>query len=512
MGFFRQLIEGITAAWGKLNNSARVNIVLAAAAVVVAVVILVTWGGRPNYVVLWSNLSGEDVAEIVSELRDRGVPYQLTNGGTAVRVPSSNVYELRNELTGSGLPRGGGVGFEIFDRQTLGLTNFVQQVNLQRALTTELARTITALDDVRNARVHLTLPEEPLFAEEKKEPSASVVLELARAGTLSKAQVNGVLHLLATAVEGLKKSNISVVDTQLNVLAAPTDDVDSAAGLADTQLEALRRYNKYLEDKVRLALQSVLGSRRCVVTVNADLDFDETRTEKVSYEEGTLQKEEASTETLTSTQALPRGPAGTYAGLPPGVGGATGSTTTDKTSRQTTSEFNVPETFESTRKAPGKVKKLLVFAGIEGRYRTDEGEEKVYVPLEDAEIETFRGLVLAAVGLDEDRGDSITVSDMPFEEVAIEMDVPGLPWYSGLPVAQIVLAVVALLAFLMLRSTLSKMVTTRVAPVPEVAPVEEYEVSEQAALKERVKEEITRLSREQPDTVASVLRTWLVEE
>ena len=366
---------------------------------------------------------------------------------------------------------------------------------------------------MRNARVHLTLPEEALFAEEKKEPSASVVLELAMPGTLSKAQVNGVLHLLVTAVEGLKKSNISVVDTQLNVLAAPTDDVDSAAGLADTQLEALRKYNKYLEDKVRLALQSVLGSRRCVVTVNADLDFDEIRTEKVSYPaEGILRKEEMSTETTTTTQALPRGPVGATAGVPPGAGAATGSTSTDKESRETSSEFEVPETYESTRKAPGTVEKLVVFAGIEGRYRTDEGEEKTYVPLEDAEIETFRGLVLAAVGLDEARGDSITVSDMPFEEVAIEMDVPGLPWYSGLPVAQIALAVVALLAFLMLRSTLSKMVTAPSVSVPEVAPVEEYEVSEQAALKERVKEEITRLSREQPDTVASVLRTWLVEE
>jgi len=513
MGFFRQLIEGITAAWGKLNSSARVNVVLAATAVVVAVVILVKWGGRPNYVVLWSNLSGEDVAEIVSELRDQDVPYQITNGGTAVRVPSSDVYELRNELVGRGLPRGGGVGFEIFDRQGLGVTSFVQQVNYERALTTELARTITAADDVRSARVHLTLPEEPLFAEEKKEPSASVVLELTRPGTLSKAQVNGVLHLLATAVEGLKKSNISIVDTQLNVLAAPIDDVDSAAGLTSRQLAVLKECEGYYEQKAREALRKFLGSRNFVVTVSAALDFDEIRTEKISVEEGALRKEESSTETTTTTQALPKGPVGASAGLPLGLGGATGSTSTDKTSRQTTSEFELPETYQLTRRAPGTVKKLMVATVIERKYELDEESgKKTYEESDSEEIEKLSNVVTAAVGLDETRGDTITVSDMPFEELAVAMEVPGLPWYSGLPVAQMVLAVVALVAFLMLRSTLSKMVSAPSAPVPEVAPVEEYEVSEQAALKERVKEEITRLSREQPDTVASVLRTWLVEE
>jgi len=512
MEFFRQLIQGIAAAWGKLNTSARVNIAIAGAVVIAAIVILVAWGSRPNYVVLFSNLSGDDVAKIVSELRDRDVPYQITSGGTAVRVPSATVYELRNELAGKGLPRGGGVGFEVFDRTTIGVTDFVQRINYERALTTELARTISALDAVRNARVHLTLPEEALFAEEQEEPSASVVVALTRPGALSGPQINGVLHLLATAVEGLRASNITVVDTQGNVLARPSDAPESVAGHTSKQLDALTEYEKYLESKATDALRKVLGPRRYVVTVSATLDFDEVKTEAIDYEDGILKDEETSQEQMTTRQALPVGPPGMTSGLPR-VGGATSGTLTEKTSETMSTTFVTPETYTSTKKAPGTVKKLNVAALIEGKYETDEESgERTYLAMESGEIEKLRGVVAAAVNLDETRGDVITVNDMPFEEAAIELEVPGVPWYAGLPVAQIVLGVAAVVAFVLLRSVLSKMAAAPPAPVPEFAPVEEYPVTEEAALKEKVKEEISRLSREQPETVASVLRTWLAEE
>ena len=512
MEFFRQLIQGIAAAWGKLNTSARVNIAIAGAVVGAAIVILVSWGGRPNYVVLFSNLSGDDVAEIVSELRDRNVPYQITSGGTVVRVPSANVYELRNELAGKGLPRGGGVGFEIFDRTTIGVTDFVQRVNYERALTTELARTISELDAVRSARVHLTLPEEALFAEEQKEPSASVVLALTRPGALSGPQISGVLHLLGTAVEGLRASNITIVDTQGNVLARPTDDPESVAGHTSKQLDALREYEKYLEGKAAAALLKVLGSRRHVVTVSATLDFDEVRTEAIDYEEGILTNEETSQEEMTTRQALPVGPPGLSSGLPR-IGGATTGTLTEKTSETANTTFVTPETHTSTRKAPGTVERLNVAALIEGKYEADEQSgERTYRAVESGEIEKLRGVVAAAVNLDETRGDVITVSDMPFEEAAIEMEEAALPWYAGLPVAQILLGVAAVVAFVLLRSVLTKMAAAPAAPVAEVAAIEEYPVTEEAALKERIKDEISRLSREQPQTVASVLRTWLAEE
>jgi flagellar M-ring protein FliF len=197
----------------------------------------------------------------------------------------------------------------------------------------------------------------------------------------------------------------------------------------------------------------------------------------------------------------------------PAPGAPTAGTTTDKTSEQATTDFEVPETYTSTKKAPGTVKKLVVATVVEGRYQTsEEGGEKTYVPLESAESDTYRQLVTAAVGLDETRGDVITINDMPFEEAAIEMELPGLPWYAGVPVAQIVLGVVAVVAFVLLRSVLSKMAAAPPTPLPELAPVPEYPVTEEAALKERVKEEISRLSREQPEAVASVLRTWLAEE
>jgi flagellar M-ring protein FliF len=511
MEFFRQLIEGIVAAWGKLNASAKVNIGLAAAAVVVAVVLVVTWGGRPNYVVLYSNLAGDDANKIVTYLDGRGIQYQVAAGGTAIRVPSSRVYELRNALAGQGLPTGGGVGFEIFDQSPLSATEFRERISYERALNGELARTISALDAVRTARVRVTIPEEALYADDKAEPRASVLVSLARPGVLSREEVNAILHLVA-GVKGLRENNIAIVDTQGNVLASPTGDTDSVAELTSRQRQEIAEYEGYLENKAERELQEALGTRRCVVTVSATLNFDQMETVQLNYGEAVARSEETSKETINTTQALPRGPVGATAGLPtPGAG--TVGTTTNKQLDRTITQSAVPETWTSTKPTTGTVTKVVVFAGIEGTWQTDETSgESTYQPLDATEIETYTGLVRTAVNADETRGDVITVSDMPFAEPVVAAALPGAPWYSGLPVAQIVLGVAALVAFVLLRSTLAKMAAApKTAPV-ELIPEEKFEVSEGAAFKEKVKEQIATLSTEQPDVVASVLRTWLAEE
>jgi flagellar M-ring protein FliF len=298
------------------------------------------------------------------------------------------------------------------------------------------------------------------------------------------------------------------------VLAAPTDDKDWVGALTNKQLAALRDFEKYKEDKAKEALGKVLKQRKYLVAVGATLDFDEVKEEKLEYNEGILRSEETSSETSTSSQKLPRGVPGVTAGLPaPGETSTTPSTSTDKTSEQTTTTFELPETYTSTKKAPGTVKKLLVAALIEGRYQTSEGStEKTYVPLEPAEIERYRQIIAGAVGLDETRGDTITVTDAPFEEAAIEMEAPGPPWYSQLPIAQIVLGAAALIAFIVLRRVLSQAAVGPRTPVEQLAPPEVYEVPEEVAAREKVRDQITRLSREQPDVVASVLKTWLAEE
>ena len=511
MEFFRQLIEGIATAWGKLNVSARVNIGLAAAVVVVVIVLLVTWGGRPEYVVLWDNLAGEDVDAIVSELRDRGVSYQVTDAGKAVRVPASSVYELRSELGAEGLPRIGGVGFEIFDRPGLGVTDFQLKVNYERALNTELARTISAFDDVRSARVRVTRPEERVYTEDRKEPTASVLLALTRPGALSTSTVNAILHIVATAVVGLKKSNIAVADTQGTVWARPTDEDDSIGVLTSKQ-EGVKQWEKYLEGKARDKLQSLIGTRRCAVAVSATLNFDEVKIESIEHQEGVVRSEQTSQETITTRQPLPKGPPGVYEGVP-GPGTPTPSTSREKESEEATVEYEVPETYRTITKPPGTITKLMVAAVIEGKYQTtEETGERTYVPLDSEEIGKLSDLIAGAVGLDEERGDVLTVTDMPFEEAVRELELPGAPWYSGLPLGQIILGVAALVAFVVLRSVLSKMPAGPRAAAPPVVRPEEYEVPEGVQVQERVKEQIARLSREQPDVVASVLKTWLAEE
>jgi flagellar M-ring protein FliF len=236
-------------------------------------------------------------------------------------------------------------------------------------------------------------------------------------------------------------------------------------------------------------------------------------TTKREYGEGIPISEETTKDTLTTTTDLPRGPVGYDAGVPRrGIG--TSSTTTNKRTDSTVTTNVVPETLTQAKKATGTVTKLVVFAGVEGTYLTDEETgEKTYQPLDSTQLEFYRGLVVAAVGADvETRGDVVTVSDMPFQEAAIAAALPGPPWYSGLPVAQIVLSIAALVAFVLLRSTLAKMAAAPKAPAVEVMPEEQFEVPEQAAFKEKVREQIATLSREQPDVVAGVLRTWLAEE
>src|SRR5262249_49490568 len=216
------------------------------------------WVQRPLYRPLFTNLAQADAAAIVDALRAEKVPFEIEDGGRAVLVPSEKLYELRLELASRGLPEGGGVGFEIFDKQTLGQTDFLQRLNYQRALQGELGRTISQLAGVESARIHLAIPERSLFVAENRRPSASVVVKLAAGRTLARAQIDGIVHLVASSVEGLDPDAVTVVDEGGRVLTQDHRDAGST-GASSAALEYQQAFERSTEERIESMLGPIVG-------------------------------------------------------------------------------------------------------------------------------------------------------------------------------------------------------------------------------------------------------------
>src|SRR2546428_331681 len=246
-----------------------------------AVLGLAWWAQRPLYRPLFTNLAERDASAIVQALKAEKVPFELEDGGRAVLVPSERQYEMRLALASRGLPEGGGVGFEIFDKQTLGQTDFLQRLNYQRALQGELGRTIGQLGGVEAARVHLALPERSLFVAEDRRPSASVVVKLVQGRTLSAAQIDGIVHLVAASVEGLQPEGVTVVDEAGRILTSDRRGAE-ATGTSSVPLEIQQTVERGAEERIESMLGAVVGRDKVVARVAANLDFARVeRTEEI---------------------------------------------------------------------------------------------------------------------------------------------------------------------------------------------------------------------------------------
>ncbi|HQL00193.1 MAG TPA: flagellar basal-body MS-ring/collar protein FliF, partial [Smithellaceae bacterium] len=269
------ILQSLTKLWNgfdALSSGRKASIVMVLFATLGVIALLIYLTLQVEYRVLFSNLSAEDAASIVEKLNDRKIPYQLTAGGTTVSVPEGQVNQLRLELAASGLPQGGGVGFEIFDQKTLGATEFEQQLNYRRALQGELARTINGLDEIQSSRVHIALPKESLFLDQQKKPTASVTIKLKSGKALRPAQIEGIVHLVASSIEGMNPADVMVVDSRGNILSAKQNDT-RLSKLTAQQMDYQRNMEKELAARIQSMLENVVGQGRAVVRVTADLDF-----------------------------------------------------------------------------------------------------------------------------------------------------------------------------------------------------------------------------------------------
>ena len=273
MEYLTKLFKNIGSVVSQMSPSQVMMLLGVIAGTIIGGTYVVGWVGDTTYSTLYSGLDEAEAGEVVTYLSENKIPYQITGNGRTIEVPSSDVYQVRLSLASQGLPRGGNIGYSIFDQNNLGMTDFLQNLNFRRALEGELTRTITQLNEVQAARVHIVMPKERLFKEDQKEATASVVLKLSGLG-LSKQKVNGISHLVASSVEGLKPANITILDYNGNLLSSGQKN-DEVAGLSSSQLEANKQVEQYLENKAQTMLDGVLGLQKAIVRVTADLNFQQ---------------------------------------------------------------------------------------------------------------------------------------------------------------------------------------------------------------------------------------------
>jgi len=372
----------------------------------------------PQMTPLFTDLTFEDSAAIVKDLERQAIPYDLKNDGAIVLVPKDRVPRLRMKLAEAGLPKGGGIGYEIFDKSdALGATSFVQNINHLRALEGELARTIRALDRVQGARVHLVLPERPLFSRDKVEASASIVLKVR--GALEPQQVRAIRHLVASAVNGLKPERVSVVDEAGRLLAdGAQPDNPNGAGAEERQAAFERRLREQIEGIV----SSVVGPGRARVQITADFDYNRVTQTSEKYDpEGRVMRSSQTREESSGTSDGREGQVSVGNELPgaPQRQGGDNAATPREQSRKSEEIVNY-EISRSTKTEViegGRVNRVSVAVLVDGTYAKNDKGETVYQPRDKDEIDRIATLVRSAIGFDQKRGDQVEVVNLRFAEV-----------------------------------------------------------------------------------------------
>lgn len=490
--------------------------------------ILFMVGSKMEYQPLFGKLSTEDASGIVDKLREQRVPFRIEGGGSMVLVPADMVYDLRLSLAGLGLPKGGSVGFEIFDKTDFGTTEFVQKLNYQRALQGELARTIQEFTEVADARVMIVMPKDSVFIEESKPPSASVLLKL-RTG-LSKSKVAAVVNLVAGAVEGLTPELVTVVDTDGKVLSKKTTGEDKLEELADSQLEYKAGYEGNLARRIQSMLERIVGIDKAIVRVSADMDFSRVDINEEIYDPDVqvVRSQQTSTEAQEGSKGLSSG----VSSVNPTAGAAASANqSAEKSQRQNeTVNYEINRTVRRTIKPLAEVTRLSVAAVLDGNYTLgadkDGKQTKTYVARTQAELDQFANIVKQAMGYSEDREDQVTVTSLPFsfmEEMSLDTSA-GADWmnlirrYGHLAGY----AVLVLISFVFLVRPMTRVVSNVSTAVEHRAlltgsgeqqalpgPEGRQALPEPKGLSSR--ERAVGLTKQDPDMAVEHVRSWLSE-
>ncbi|MDK2820368.1 MAG: flagellar M-ring protein FliF [Clostridia bacterium] len=513
-----EIRDKIIAFWQGLTPGRRSALIAASAAILLGGIFLIQWLVTPKYAALFSDLQQRDAAAIVQKLKEMKVPYRLANGGTTIEVPEDQIYQLRLDLANAGV-LDTTQGFELFDQNKLGMTDFERNLDYQRALQGELRRTIISLNEVEDARVHLVIPQPSVFLKEQQPPTAAVMLRLKPLAQLKPEQVRGIIELVVASVAGLKPENVRVIDMYGNVLSEGVIDNSSLpiTRQHQLQLELKRQYERNLEQRLEAMLTQILGPGEAVAMVTADLDFDQQEIKETVWgKEGALRSEQIITEQ----------------GVAAGTGGSAGTVSNDVPVYQgnnpnngnysksdTLHNYELDKTETKTVTAPGKVIRLSTAVAVDG-------------PVDPKLRDQIEQIVTAAVGYQPERGDQIVVTSMTFDDslqqqMAEEMSqeeqelLVKRKYFLWGSLALAGLFLLLLLIFLILRrrrsalqpETPSEPLVTDVPIEPlEVGPKVDPEKQREEAEREAVKERINDIVAKRPEDVALLLRAWMSED
>lgn len=510
MEFLRQFIANLAGAWRRLSGSARVNIIVTGLLTAGLIAALVIVGSRPQFVRLYTNLDLDDTSAIQQYLEEQGVAYKVQDDGRTVLVPVQRLSDLRVALAAKRLPtrQGGARGLEIFDQQDVMTSKYLQDINYQRAIMGELQRMLNEFDFVEQSVVYIREAEESLFRDEQKPSEAAITLKTRR--PLTEAEVNAVLAIVDSfGGANLRRDNISLV---VNGQPAHLPAQDDFEYIANSKLDYVKRFERLREDRARLALMEM--GVRSVVRVSLDIDFSSEKRTVNQATEGAVVSSWTTSTTTTGRELPPEGAPGATANLPvemPRAGGIQNEESIEETVEniepsKITSETTIPA---------GAIKKAQVTAIVDYARRPaagGQGGEPEYAPRTDEELEKFRMVVAAAVGAGLTAED-VNIYDHPFEieQVATIPAAPAgvaardLIQYWGKYALQVVLVLVGLL---LTRRMLRRIMT---APPAEEAPIELPAATREELRRREMAAEVERVSQQQPDAVASLLRTWMSE-
>ncbi|EMG7109869.1 flagellar M-ring protein FliF [Enterobacter cloacae] len=544
--------ERIKSMLSSLRGSPKLLLVICGAAALSVIIALMFWAKEPDYRVLFSNISDEEGGAIVAQLSQLNIPYRIDTPGGVIMVPASQVHEVRMKLAQQGLPKGGGVGFELLDQEKFGVSQFTEQVNYQRALEGELARTIENLGPIQSARVHLATPKPSMFVREQKKPTASVTVNLLQGRTLDDSQVVAITHLISSAVTGLAAESVTIVDQRGNLLTQ-----SGLRGLQTAHLKYTSEIETDYQQRIQRILAPLVGDENIRAQVTAQIDFTEQEQTQEQYQPNSDPEKMAirSRQASLSEQGNRHGAGGVPGALsntPPAPATAPltqplNTPADDKKEKTTgnsanrepaqpynnrsdeTTNFEVDRTLIHTKSNAGRIQRLSVAVVIN---HLPQGEEGKPGPISEAELTRINALVKEAIGFNASRGDSVNILNSAFNGV-VEEPVPPF-WeqdrFYALLMAIARYLVIAIIAWVMWRKLVQpawvrhQETTLRRLEMEKEAREEEIAAKKRAAEKnnrdraqQRVDTELNgqqlrELAEQEPRVIALVIRQWMSKE
>jgi flagellar M-ring protein FliF len=541
----------------RMSNTQKIVVMVSIAAFIALLVASTTWLKHADYRVLFSNISERDGGSIITALEQLNVPYRFSDSGGAVLVPGDRVHEVRLRLASQGLPKGGAVGFELMENQKFGISQFAEQVNYQRGLEGELARTIQSIAAVQTARVHLAIPKPTVFVREELKPSASVLLYLYPGRTLEPSQVAGIQNLVAASVPQLPVSNVTLLD-QSGAMLSQLKSKLMEAGLDPTQIKYVQELEASVIRRIEGILTPIVGPGNARVQVAADVDFSQTEQTAETHRPNTTPPEisirsQQTSETASATPSA-QGVPGALSNQPPapatapltqpavagagaaaappgppvpgqlnaaGVQAAINSVGQPiNTRKDSTINYEVDKTIRHTKQSVGVVKRLSAAVVVNHRKEAGKTTSK---PLSDIEIKQINDLVKEAMGFSKDRGDTISVANAPF--TIVDKNDTGIPLWKDPEILSIIKdlvkygAVAGIIAYLLL-GVARPMLKSMLDSLPKVSPKhlgsnlnivaddeEDLGPSPAATLEKKI-EQARDVAQQDPKIVANIIKDW----